>query len=115
MPRATAANMLILFGGTYPPGHNVTSFGNFAVQTDALMDTLALPGTLSTTGTNEVALANRLACRLVIRSMWMAAGGPLSGQPEPALLTPDIKTSLEELLASTDVEWSTIDTIDESA
>jgi len=114
MARATAAEMLKLIGGTYPPGHDATSFGNFAAQADAIIDTKALPASLSTTGTNEIALANRLACRLVIRSMWMSAGGPLSGQPEPALLTPDIKESLEELLASTDVEWSTIDTIDES-
>ena len=114
MVRATAVEMVKMFGAVYPPGHTATTFGNFAAQADALLDTLALPAILSTTGTNEVALANRLACRLVMRSLWMSAGGPLSGQPEPVLLTPDIKESLEQLIASTDDEWSTIDMIDEA-
>jgi len=115
MVRATAAEMLKLFGGTYPPGHDATSFDNFAAQADSILDTEALPATLSTTGTNEVALANRIAVQLVIWSLWMSAGGPLSGQPEPPLFTKDMKVSLEQLLAGTTAEWSTIDTLDENA
>lgn len=86
MVRATAAEMLKLCGGVHPPPHDATSFGNFAAQTDAELDMMALPGTLSTTGTNEVALANREAVRLVLHSIWIAAGGTLSGAPEPMCL-----------------------------
>jgi len=86
MVRASAAEILKLFGGTYPPGHDATSFGNFAAQTDAELDMMALPGTLSTTGTNEVALANREAYRFVLHSLWAAAGGTLSGAIEPLSL-----------------------------
>ena len=86
MVRATAAEILKLFGGHYPPGHDATSFGNFAAQVDAELDMMALPGTLSAAGTNEVALANREAYRLVLHSLWAAAGGTLSGAPEPLSL-----------------------------
>ena len=86
MVRASAAEMLKLFGGTHPPGHDATSFLNFAAQTDAELDMMALPGTLSATGTNEVALANREAYRFVLHSLWAAAGGTLSGAPEPLSL-----------------------------
>ena len=86
MVRATAAEMLKLCGGVYPPPHDATSFGNFAAQVDAELDTMALPSTLSTTGTKEVALANREAVRLVLHSVWIAAGGTLSGAAEPMSL-----------------------------
>lgn len=115
MPRATAAEMVKMMGGVYPPGHSATTFGNFALQADALLDTEALPGTLSTTGTKEVALANRLAVNLVLRGMWMSAGGILTGHPEPPFFTDDMKRHMEQLLASTADEWDTIDTIDEDA
>jgi hypothetical protein len=115
MARATAAEMLKLFGGTYPPGYDATNFVTFAAQADAILDTEALPATLSTTGTNEIALANRIAVNLVHRSIWLGAGGILSGFPEPVYFTDDMKRQLEQLLASTDVEWSTLDMIDEDA
>jgi hypothetical protein len=107
--------MVKMMGGVYPPGHTATTFGNFADQADALLDTEALPDTLSTTGTKEVALANRLAVNLVLRSMWMSAGGPLTGQPEPPFFTDDMKRHLEQLLAASSDEWTTLDMIDEDA
>jgi hypothetical protein len=107
--------MVKMMGGVYPPGHTATTFGNFAAQADALLDTEALPDTLSTTGTKEVALANRLAVNLVLRSMWMSAGGPLTGQPEPPFFTNDMKRHLEQLLAAAADEWTTLDMIDEDA
>ena len=116
MVRATAAEMLKLFGGTHPPGHDATSFGNFAAQTDALLDTKALPSSLSTTGTNEVAFANRKAVDLVIWSLWASAGGPLSGQPEPAIWTQDDNDQLSQLLHDTTADgFSAVDMIDEDA
>lgn len=83
MVRATAVEMLKLCGGVHPPPHDATSFGNFAAQVDAELDMMALPGTLSTTGTNEVALANREGVKLVLHSLWIVAGGTKSGAPEP--------------------------------
>jgi len=87
MVRATAAEMLKLFGGAHPPGHDATTFGNFAAQVDAELDMMALPATnLSTAGTKEVALANREGYRLVLHAIWAAAGGVLCGQQEPLSL-----------------------------
>lgn len=114
MVRATAAEMLKLMGGTYPPGHDATSFGNFAAQTDALLDTMALPSTLSTTGTNEVAFANRKAVELVVRALWFSAGGTLSGSPEPPLWTAQDDVTLSLLLHDTTLDrFTSIDMIDE--
>ena len=106
MVRATAAEMLKLFGGKHPPGHDATSFGNFAAQTDAELDLMALSGTLSTTGTNEVALANRVARDMVLHSMWSMAGGSLSRVPEPgnlnnAVYYEHIKKQVSKLLGGT--------------
>ena len=90
-----------LFGGVYPPPHDATSFGNLVVQADALVDTEALPGVLSTTGTNEVALGDRVLYNLVIHSLWALAGGDLSGVPEPVVMTKAIKDSISQLLKGT--------------
>jgi hypothetical protein len=78
--------MLKLTGGVYPPPHDATTYLNFAAHVDAELDIMALPGTLSTTDANAIALANREAVRLVIHSVWLAAGGTLSGAPEPLCL-----------------------------
>ena len=101
MARATAAGALKLFGGVYPPPHDATSFGNLVAQADSLMDIEALPGVLSTTGTNEVALGDRVLYNLVINSVWAAAGGDLSGKPEPVVMTNQIKMDIRQLLMDT--------------
>jgi hypothetical protein len=116
MVRATAAEMLKLLGGTYPPGHDATSFGNFAAQADSILDTKALPSTLSVSGTNEVAFANRKAVDLVMRALWLSAGGILSGQPEPRMWTQDDDITLAQLLHDTTADgFTTVDMIDEDA
>ena len=115
MVRATAAEILKLFGGVHPPPHDATSFGNLAAQIDTLMDTEALPGVLSTTGTLEVALANRIGFNLVNWSVWGLAGGDLSGKPEPVVMTEGIKKEIKQLLMDpTEDGWTTLDMIDES-
>jgi len=106
MVRATAAEVLKLFGGVYPPGHDATSFGNYAAHTDAELDMMALPGALSTTGTNEVALANRECYLIILHSLWASAGGTLSGMPEPiSIYNPryykEVKSMVLKLLAGT--------------
>jgi hypothetical protein len=114
--RASAAEMLKLFGGSYPPPHDATSFGNFAAQADAVLDTFALPAALSTTGTNEVALANRVAANLVLRALWASAGGVLSGKPEPVVLSNDMKDEVRQLLYDSTVDgFTTLDMLDEDA
>ena len=101
MARATAAGALELFGGVYPPPHDATFFGNLVDHADALVDTEALPGVLSTTGTNEIALGDRVLYNLVIHSMWALAGGDLSGAPEPVVMTKEIKDSIKQLISGT--------------
>jgi hypothetical protein len=123
MVRATAAEMVKLFGlaaATYPPGHDATTFGNFAAQVDAELDVMALPATLSTTATNVIALANREACRFVMHSYWMNAGGVLSGQPEPMSLYNvayynHVKSQVMKMVAGTTYGGTTtVDMIDTS-
>ncbi len=115
MARATAAGALALFGGVYPPPHDATSFGNLVAQADALADTEALPGVLSTTGTNEIALGDRILYNLVINSLWGSAGGDLSGKPEPVVMTEGIKNEIRQLLMDPIADdWDTLDQIDES-
>jgi len=115
MVRATAAEMVKLFGGVFPPGHDAATFGTFAAQADSILDTLALPATLSTTGTNEISLANRVAVHLVHKSMWFSAGGVLSGTPEPEWIPSEIIEQLRLLAADTDYDgFATADMIDES-
>jgi len=114
----------MLFGlaaTTYPPGHDATTFGNYAALVDAELDTMALPATnLSTTDTKVIALANREAYRFVIHSYWANAGGPLSGQPEPmSLYNPAYylhvqKQVLKLLAGSTYGGTTTVDLIDTS-
>ncbi len=113
MVRATAAEMLKLTL-TYVPGHDATSYADFATTADSKIDTAALPGSLSTTGTNEVALANRVAVRLVIHSVWDAAVGPISGLPEPVVMTDEILAEIRQLAADTTFDgFATANMIDE--
>ena len=86
MVRATAAEILLLSAGVYIPPNDGTSYDNYAAQVDSELDMMALPGTLSTTDTKAIALANREAYRFVLHGVWAAAGGTLSGAPEPLSL-----------------------------
>jgi len=80
------------------------------------MDTRALPATVSTTNAHAVALANRIAVHLVHRSMWLSAGGVLSGVPEPPWIPQELRDMLDSLAASTTYDgWTTMDLIDEDA
>ena len=116
MARATAAGALALFGGVYPPPHDATSFGGFVTQADALADTEALPGVLSTSGANEVALGDRILYNLVLNSMWSLAGGDLSGKPEPVVMTNQIKMDIRQLIMDTTKDsFHALDMIDEGA
>ena len=116
MARATAAGALKLFNGVYPPGTDATSFGNLVAAADALVDTEALPGVLSTTGTNEIALGDRVLYNLVLHSMWASAGGDLTGKPEPTVMTQQIKDDIRQLLMdTTEDSFTTLDMIDEDA
>jgi len=116
MARATAAGALVLFGGTYPPGHDATSFGNLVSVADTLVDTEALPGVLSTTGAGEVGVGIRVLYNLVLHAMWASAGGHLTGKPEPVVMTQQIKDDIRQLLMdTTEDSFTTLDMIDEDA
>ena len=115
-PRGTAAEMCKLTAGKYIPPHDATSYLTVCAQADSIMDTEALPGVLSTTGTNEVALANRISVNLILHGVWAAAGGDLSGKPEPVVLTNQIKAEIIQLLMDTTYDsFTTLDMIDEDA
>ncbi len=110
--RATAAEMLKLTGSKYPPPHDATSYLTFAAQADSLIDTAALPAVLSTTGTAEVALANRVAVNLVLRSIDYAAGK----EPTVPELTTQNKADITQLaMDTTNDGFVALDMIDEDA
>ncbi len=114
MVRATAAEMLKLFGGTYPPGHDATSFGDVAVHADALIDAYSLPAVAPTTGIEILGLANRIAVHIINHAQWLSAGGVLSGFPDPPTLEPDILELLDKINMDTTADgWHTLDMIDE--
>ena len=119
MARATAAQMLILYGGVYPPNHDATTFGNIATHADALIDAYCLPSTLSTTSTTALGIANRIAVELVHHSVWLAGGGDLSGTTHPTIFGHH-KNSMTQLLDKILAAASTyggvvaiVDTVDE--
>jgi len=99
MVRATAAEMVKFFGGTYPPGHDATSFGNIATLSDSFINAYCLPATLSTTGTDEIAAANMWAVEMVTDALWLAAGGYLSGAPRPVIPSPQLTGLLDNLIS----------------
>ena len=97
MVRATAAEMLKITK-TYLPGHDATSYGDAATQTDALIDAHTYPDTIAATGTKEAVVANLAAVELLHWGLWISAGGNLSGQPEPPLLSERVTDLLDNLV-----------------
>lgn len=103
MVRATAAEVLKLFAGVYPPGTDATNIGNLCSQADYHMDAYAKANgetSLSTTDTGVVYAANMTVAQLGLRSMWIQAGGPLSGYPEPPVLTNEVKLIIKANIRS---------------
>ena len=116
MVRATAAQMLVLFGGTYPPGHDATTFGNIATHTDAWINAYCLPSTLSTTDASALGVANMIAVHFVNHALYLSAGGVLSGESDPHLIPHDITDLLDKLLMDTTNDgFVSLDMIDEDA
>ena len=114
MVRATAAQMLILYGGTYPPGHDATSFTAIALHADAWIDAYCLPATLSTTSTAALGIANMVAVHFVNHSLYLSAGGALSGVSDPEVMHHGITDLLDKLLMDTTEDgFTTLDMIDE--
>lgn len=99
MVRATAAEVVKKFGGTYPAGWDATSVGNVCTQVDEEMNAKA--GTaLSTTDTEVIEFANMLVYRRVLHGIW--ASGPIHmGTPEPVVWTQEIQEWFERLQTST--------------
>ena len=113
MVRATAAEMLKLTV-TYLPGHDATSYGNTATQTDALIDAHTYPDTIAASGTKEEFVANLAAVELLHWGLWISAGGILSGTPEPPLFSTRVKELIDNLVTQTGGGIGIIDLIDTS-
>ena len=97
MVRATAIEMLKLFGGVHPPPHDATSFGAVCPHADALIDAYVYPCTVSTTSTVALGVANRVAVHIINHSLWIAAGAELTGVPMPVMLTREVKLLLDNI------------------
>lgn len=97
MVRATAAEVVKKFGGTYPAGWDATSVGNICTQVDAELNGKASPSTFGT-GTNEVEFANELAFRRTNYGIW--ASGDMTS-PAPPLWDEHMETWFQALLTDT--------------
>jgi len=95
--RATAAEVVKKWGGTYPAGWDATSVGNVCTQVDAEIDAKASPSTFGT-GTNEVEFANTLVFRRINNMRW--AAGPMN-VPEPVVWTTEMEEWFQRLLTDT--------------
>jgi len=104
MVRATAAEVLKLFGGSYPPGTDATNIGNLCADADYHMDAyakkIAYDSTLSTTDTGVIYAANMTVAQLGMHALWIQAGGVLSGYPQPDILTDEVKMIIKANLMS---------------
>jgi len=110
MSRATAAEVLKLTGGVYPPGTDVTNIGNLCDDADYHMDGYAkkfYKTDLSTTDTSIIYAANLTVIQLGMRIMWYQAGGVLSGQPPPPVLTEEVRELIDASLSATDDDQAT--------
>jgi len=95
--RATAAEVLKLWGGTFPPPWDNTSVGNLCTQVDAEIDGRATPSTFGT-GTNETFFANTVVYRKMMHANWAAGGAQ---PPEPVVWTRDVEQWFQSLLTNT--------------
>jgi len=116
--RATEAEVLKLHGGVHPPGVDATNVGNLLDAADYHMDGYAkkyYSTTLSTTDTSIVYAANMTVAQLGSRIVWYQAGGPLSGVPQPPVLSDEVIFLIDaSLIDSTTAQFDTLDMIDDS-
>ena len=117
-PRATAAEVLKLFGGSYPPGTDATNIGDLLAQADYHMDGYAkkyYSTTLSTTDTSIIYAANITVAQLGARIMWYQAGAGLSLTAQPPVLTDEVIFLIDaSLIDSTTAQFDALDLIDDS-
>jgi len=119
MVRATAAEVLKLFGGSYPPGTSAANIGDLLADADYIIDGYVKKhyrDALSIADTSIIHMANQIVARLGMRILWYQAGGVLSGTAEPEMLTIEMKDLIDSLLADTsaDDHATTLDAIDTS-
>lgn len=118
MVRATAAEVLKLFGGVYPPGTDATNIGNLCAKADYHIDGYAkkhYKTDLSTTDTSIIYAANLTVAQLGMQLMWYQAGGKLSGQSRPPILTDEVKEIIDASMSATDEDHAiVVDAIDTS-
>lgn len=104
MVRATATEVVKLFGGSYPPGLDATKVGNLCADGDYVLDgyvKVTYKTDLSTTDTDVVSIANHIVFRLCMRALWAQGGGALTGMQEPVILTEELKIRIAAVLGST--------------
>jgi hypothetical protein len=111
MVRASATEVLKLFGAAYPPGWDATRVGNICTMVDAELDAMTYPDTLSLTDTKVIQLCNLLTYRRILHSIWARAGGSASGTPEPVVWSTDLVEMLSRLKSETYSWFKTVDMI----
>ena len=94
--------------GTYPGSWDATTVGNLCTQTDAELDGMSSPDTLSTTDTSVVYLANLITYRKVIHANW--ASGDTS-KPEPVVWNPEVTRLFDNLMNETFAWVKVVDTV----
>ena len=97
--RATTATVLIRMGGLpYWVNYDATNVGNLCISATNKLDGYTTPHVLSATGVKEIELETDIVMNLIAYNDWGAAGGYLTGQMRPIILTQDIKDMADRLM-----------------
>ncbi len=96
MVRATLAGVQIRLAGDNPPGVTDADITSMLTTADNDIDGFTWPDVIGTDAIH-VELANRVVMNIIAENTWFQAGGYLSGQPRPEILTPEIKDMLKRM------------------
>ena len=107
-PRATAAEVLKLLGGSYPGGFNATNVGNLLQEADYVIDDYARSHyntTLSTTDAEVIAIANNAVVDLIEDAQWLHAS-PNTRGPRPDVPSKKVMARIDAHLGNTTYDGS---------
>ena len=97
MVRATLVRVQIRLAGDNPPGIADADITSMLTQADYVGDGYTWPTVLSQTDDIVIELFVSIVMNMLAENTWFQAGGYLSGQPRPEILTREVKDTLDRL------------------
>lgn len=110
--RATTTTVLVRMGGVYWVNTDATNVGFYCTAAALLTDSYTYPEVLSSVGTKEIELDTDVVMNMIAVNDWASAGGYLSGQPRPVVMTQDIKDTADRLVQGATTTDKTVDMIE---